>query len=171
MKPLIQNKTTCTQGQLPFFTKKEDYGVALHFTSIADILGSTTKLEWRQWRLTKEFSTTLSEYGKLPESRTKKILKTMKQNENLKRQVEKLTRHNEHLQHDKNANQNIISLQKERLAVQEGIIQVRKTMLRNAKSGKLNKPRKWKTAEDVQVLEYVLENGVQNLPQIQDQLP
>ena len=75
------------------------------------------------------------------------------------------------MQHDKNTNQNIISLQKERLAVQEGIIQVRKTMLRNAKSGKLNKPRKWKTAEDVKVLEYVLENGVKNLPQIQDQLP
>ena len=55
--------------------------------------------------------------------------------------------------------------------MQEGIIQVRKTMLRNAKSGKLNKPRNWKTAEDVKVLEYVLENGVKNLPQIQDQLP
>ena len=97
IKPLIQNKTTCTQGQLPFFVKREDDGIALHFTSIADLLGSTTKLEWRYWRLTKEFSLILAEYGKLPESRTKKILKTMKQNQHLKRQVEKLTRHNEHL--------------------------------------------------------------------------
>ena len=92
IKPLIRNKSACTQAQLPFFVKKEFFGFGLHFTRLSNQPNSITKLEWHHWRLTNDFIKTLTDFGRLPESKTKKILKMEKHNDLLKRQVDKLVR-------------------------------------------------------------------------------
>ena len=78
--------------QIPFFVKKENNGIALHFTSLVYLPNQILKLEWHYWRLNADFIKTLSDFGKLPETKTRKVMKMVKHNDHLKRHVEKLVR-------------------------------------------------------------------------------
>ena len=74
METLIQTETTCWGQQQPFFFKKDEKGMSLHFASAESLVNNRKYLTWMQMKLKPDFKKILKKLGCLPMTNLEEIV-------------------------------------------------------------------------------------------------
>lgn len=88
MEAFIQTGTTCCGTQQPFFFKKEEKGMTLHYSSVEQSSDDMKYLNWVQMKLKPDFKKMLKKLGCLPITNLEEIVQIQLDNVDLEGELE-----------------------------------------------------------------------------------
>ena len=83
MEPIVETETSCWGQQQPFFFKKEEKGMTLHYSSVELLPNNRKSLKWVQMKLQPDFKKTLKKLGCMPVRSMDEIVKIQLDNADL----------------------------------------------------------------------------------------